>query len=96
MAPRGVFGAAHNRPSWASTIDLQIDRPIPIPSGFVVKSGLNIRSMSCGPIPVPVSATDNRYVAIVMHLGFYGQHPRSADGGHGIDGVRDQVYEQLL
>jgi len=46
------------RPSCASIIERQIDRPIPIPSDFVVKSGLNIRSMFCEPIPVPVSATD--------------------------------------
>src|ERR1700749_2668940 len=32
----------------------------PMPSGFVVKSGLNIRSTSGDAIPVPVSATDTR------------------------------------
>lgn len=57
-APSGLFGATHNRPSWASMIERQIDRPIPIPPDFVVNSGLNIRSKSCEPIPVPVSATD--------------------------------------
>ena len=36
-------------------IERQIDRPIPIPPDFVVNSGLNIRSSSCEPIPVPVS-----------------------------------------
>lgn len=46
-APRGVFGETHNRPSCAWMIARQIDRPIPIPSDLVVKSGLNIRSMSC-------------------------------------------------
>src|ERR1700724_2541786 len=46
------------RPSCASIIERQIDRPIPIPSDFLVNSGSNIRSMSCEPIPVPVSATD--------------------------------------
>ena len=56
--PLGVFGANHSRPSWASMIARQIDRPIPIPSDLVVKSGLNIRSMSCELIPVPVSSTD--------------------------------------
>ena len=91
-----MFGAAHNRPSWASMIDRQIDRPIPMPSGFVVKSGLNIRSMSCGPIPVPVSATETAHVAIVMALGSHRQHPRSVYGSHRIDCVRYQVYKHLL
>src|SRR5258705_11366488 len=57
-APRGVFGETHNRPSWASMIARQIDNPIPIPSDLVVKSGLNIRSISCGLTPVPVSETE--------------------------------------
>lgn len=29
-----------------------------MPSAFVVKSGLKMRSMSCAPIPAPVSDTD--------------------------------------
>ena len=57
-APCGLFGATHTRPSCASIIERQIDRPIPIPPDFVVKNGSNIRSMLCEPIPVPVSATD--------------------------------------
>ena len=78
-------------------IDLQIDRPIPMPSGFVVKSGLNIRSMSCGAIPVPVSATDTCCMSIIMRLGLYTIRTRDpSDRGHGIHGVRDQVYEHLL
>ena len=36
VAPQGVFGTVHKRPSWASMIDRQIDRPIPIPLVFVV------------------------------------------------------------
>src|SRR6202023_2048083 len=58
MAPSGLFGAAPNRPSWASMIERQIDSPIPMPPDLVVNSGLNICSSSCEPIPVPVSATD--------------------------------------
>jgi hypothetical protein len=48
----------HNRPSWASMMERQIDRPMPMPPDFVVKSGLNMRPTSCEPIPFPVSATD--------------------------------------
>src|SRR5215216_5851782 len=36
----------------------QIDRPIPMPSDLVVKSGLKIRSRCCGLIPVPMSPTE--------------------------------------
>ena len=53
-----MFGDTHNRPSWASMIARQIDRPIPMPSDLVVKSGLKIRSICCVLIPAPLSATD--------------------------------------
>ena len=36
VAPRGRLALAHIRPPCASTIERQIDSPIPIPSGFVV------------------------------------------------------------
>ena len=36
MAPLGRFDLAVNVPSCASTIERQIDRPIPRPSAFVV------------------------------------------------------------
>ena len=35
-APWGAFGLAHSRPPWASTIDRLIDKPMPMPSAFVV------------------------------------------------------------
>jgi hypothetical protein len=38
-------------------IERQIDRPIPIPSGFVVKKASNIRPTFVGSSPVPVSVT---------------------------------------
>jgi hypothetical protein len=44
-------------PPCCSTIDRQIDRPIPKPSGFVVKKALKSLSAFCGSIPVPVSST---------------------------------------
>jgi hypothetical protein len=58
MAPRSWSAVTHNRPSCASTIDRQIDRPIPIPSVLVVNIGLNIRSTTPGLRPFPVSSTD--------------------------------------
>ena len=35
-APRGKLGLAHSRPPRASTMDRQIDRPIPMPADLVV------------------------------------------------------------
>jgi hypothetical protein len=35
-APRGSFGVAQSRPPCASTIERQIERPIPKPVGLVV------------------------------------------------------------
>ena len=64
----GVLGTTHNRPSWASMIERQIDSPIPMPPDFVVNSGLNTRSISCELIPVPVSATEILDVAVVTNL----------------------------
>jgi hypothetical protein len=57
VAPYPAFGVAHSRPPCASTMERQIDSPIPIPSGFVVKNAVHSRSVSCCPIPIPVSAT---------------------------------------
>lgn len=56
--PRGVLGKTDSMPSWASMIDRQIDSPIPMPPDLVVKSGLNTRGASSGPMPLPVSAIE--------------------------------------
>ena len=49
----------------------QIDRPIPMPSDLVVKSGLNIRSMSCGLIPVAGVRNRYHYAVTFVRLGFH-------------------------
>ena len=74
----------------------QIDSPIPMPSGFVVKSGLNIRSISCDPIPVPVSATDITTQSPSLSLRLDAQDPRLISCRHRVDGVRDQIEQHLL
>src|ERR1700693_2885719 len=61
MAPRVRLAVAHNRPSWASTIDRQIDSPIPMPCALVVNNGENIRSAALGSTPFPVSSTDTTF-----------------------------------
>lgn len=45
-------------PPWASTIDRQMDSPIPMPSDFEVKNDSKIRLSWFGSIPVPESSID--------------------------------------
>src|SRR5208337_517494 len=59
-APCGVPGEAQMRPVCASTIERHIAKPMPVPSGFVVKNGLKICSAVSGLIPVPESRTTTR------------------------------------
>jgi hypothetical protein len=53
MLPRGSLGDAHKRPPCASTIERQIDNPMPKPSGLVVKNASKTRSLFAGSIPPP-------------------------------------------
>jgi hypothetical protein len=76
-------------------IERQIDRPIPIPSAFLVKSGSNIRSISFAPIPV--LGIRHRYLdAVGVNIRFHRQDPQLILGRHGLDGVCDQVQKHLL
>jgi hypothetical protein len=36
MAPRGWFASTHSRPPWASTMERQMESPMPTPLAFVV------------------------------------------------------------
>src|SRR6516165_6247190 len=55
--PRPTAERAERRPSCASTIERQIDKPIPMPCGFVVKNGSKMRLTSFESIPDPESST---------------------------------------
>ena len=55
--PRLEADRSERRPLWASMIDRQIDRPMPVPSDFVVKNGWKMRSAFSGSIPGPESST---------------------------------------
>lgn len=52
------MGKTHRRPPWSSMIDLEIERPTPIPFDFVVKNASKMWLMFFGSIPVPLSAID--------------------------------------
>jgi hypothetical protein len=45
------------RPPCCAIIERQIDSPIPMPSGFVVKKVSNNRPTFSGSIPIPESST---------------------------------------
>src|ERR1700722_19177352 len=55
--PHGTRGDAQKRPPWDSMIDRQIESPMPMPSGFVVKKGSKMRCAIAGSSPGPVSPT---------------------------------------
>src|ERR1700751_330915 len=61
VAPCGAFAVAHRRPLWASMIERQIDRPMPMPLGLVVKKAVNNWSVFStekpGPQSVPLTRT---------------------------------------
>jgi hypothetical protein len=56
VAPAFALRVAHIRPPWASMIEREIDSPIPMPSGLVVKKALNSRSKYFGSMPPPASS----------------------------------------
>ena len=51
VTPTPSFRAIQMRPEWASTIDRQIARPIPIPASLLVMNGSKIFSVSWSPVP---------------------------------------------
>src|SRR5712671_1258954 len=57
MEPWGTVAVAHSRPPWASTIERQIDSPIPMPLDLVVKKALKSRSAFSAEMPTPQSVT---------------------------------------
>ena len=88
---------AHKRPLWASTIDRQIDRPTPMPEGFVVKYVSNMRLMLSGSIPVPVSSIDTSKTPRFRYFGFHSQDSQPISYRlHRINGIRDEVHYHLL
>src|SRR3954467_8801177 len=58
IVPPPGFGSAQTRPPCASTIEREIDNPMPMPSLRVVTNGSNSRSATSGARPGPVSATE--------------------------------------
>ena len=96
IAPCGLSGDAQMRPPWASTIELQIANPIPIPSVFVVKNALKIWSIFFGSKPPPKSHTLNQHLVSFQDARFDSQYSRSGHKLHCLDTVHCQVQYDLL
>ena len=95
--PWGDAGDTQRRPPWALMIERQIESPMPMPLGFVVKKASNKRSMISGAIPGPESSTAISTAAGPVALRSHAQHPRFVRArAHRLNGVHDQIQDDLL
>ena len=84
-------------PPCASTIDLQITKPIPMPWGFVVKKGSKMRSRLLVSMPGPESSNDIsiRFVSTIVDLTCNNLF-RSPTAPHRVGRVGNDVRNNLL
>ena len=77
-------------------IDQQIDSPMPILLGFVVKNGSRMPSRSIGSIPVPELFHGDKQMARFIDLGLYSKNAGMIRPAvHCVNGVRDQIHDNL-
>ena len=96
-APFGTFADADNQPPCASTIERQIDNPIPMPSGLVVKNASKSRSICAGSNPGPEIRNRDDDTAQLVDRGSDLQPPLAMHGiRHRLDAVHDQIQRHLL
>ena len=87
IEPCGCADDADNRPPWASTMERQIESPMPMPSDLVVKNVSKTRPTLSGSMPVPEFRHCDPHTRGRALRGDT-QHPRPAlDGTHGFDGI---------
>lgn len=77
--PPGSLGATAISPPWASTIVLQIDKPIPRPEGFVVKNASKTCSIRALSIPGPLSAMETQIFPSIREDRIVKTRGRSSD-----------------
>ena len=86
-----------DRPPWASTIERQIDSPIPRPLDLVVKKALNSRFAFSAEIPTPQSVTLTQTCVRVVLTGSDHQVARPiGDRLHCLNTVHHQIDDHLL
>ena len=67
-------------------------RPVPCPTGLVVKNGSKMRSRICAGMPAPLSTTRTTTLLMVAVC----QHLDAARVGDGVEGIVDQVHPDLV
>ena len=78
-------------------MDRQIDRPIPVPYGFVVKNGWKMRSAFSGSIPGPESSTMINTPSGSPITDFTRSVQGAiGDGVHSFNRIRNQIGDHLL
>jgi hypothetical protein len=84
-------------PPCASTIDLQIAKPIPMPCGFVVKKGSKMRLMFLASMPVPESSNDIN-IRLVSAIPDFTRNSlvRSPNCTHRVSRISNDVRNYLL
>ena len=90
-------GQAESRPPWASTIERQIDSPIPRPLDLVVKKALNSRFAFSAEIPTPQSVTlDQDALHLVLTRSDHQFARPIRDRLHCFNTIHHQVDDHLL
>ena len=95
IAPRGSLARTESCPPCASTMDRQIDSPMPIPPGLVVKKDWKMRSAVWGSTPGPKIAHRHEDVLGLLLAG--GDQQLSwLTIVHRLDGVDGKIEDHLL
>ena len=93
----GASDRALNCPPWASMIERQIDNPMPMPPGLVVKNASNIRA-ACSGIDTRPGILDFQHhgVGSIRARCDHRGARKVLHGRHGLNRVDDQVDDDLL
>ena len=86
-----------NLPPWFAIKVEEMASPNPMPPGFVVKNGSNMRSRSAAEIPGPEFLDRHQHGRLTVETGLKAQPSCfRRQGAHCIDSVSDKVQEYLL
>ncbi len=97
VAPGPSLGTAQRRPPWLSTMDRLTDRPMIIPFGLLVSTAANSRLGLARVEPHPRIPHAQADPAALVERGADDDLARAVlDAAHGLEGVADQVADDLL
>ena len=97
VAPGPAWPEADSRPPWDSTIDRQIDRPMPMPSDLVVKKASNSR-LAFPAVPNQFRSLYRRpeFACFVLTRPDRQLASPVGDRLHRFDAVDDEIEDDLL